>query len=140
MPARLAAALDGILHPRRPSVKLFLAVVLAALSFGAVALAQKPSGNMQKRFEAIFSESVAPNSPGLAVLVKKEGKVLFERGYGIRDLRSRAKIDSNTNFRLASVTKQFTAMAVMLLVHDRKLTYDTKLSEIFPEFPAYGAR
>ena len=49
-----------------------------------------------------------------------------------------AKIDQRTNFRLASFTKQFTAMAVMMLVHDGKLRYDQTLTEIFPDFPPYG--
>ena len=47
-------------------------------------------------------------------------------------------IDPKTNFRLASFTKQFTAMCIMLLVHDGKLHYDDHLTDIFPEFPAYG--
>ena len=48
------------------------------------------------------------------------------------------KIDAVTDFRLASFTKQFTAMAVMLLVHDGKLRYDQPLTEIFPDFPEYA--
>jgi len=44
------------------------------------------------------------------------------------------------DFRLASFTKQFTAMAAMLLVHDGKLRYDDRLTQIFPDFPEYGAR
>lgn len=87
---------------------------------------------------AIFSEATQPSAPGLAVLVRKDGRTLFERGYGLRDLRTRTNIDSATNFRLASCTKQFTAMAIMLLVHDRKLTYDTRITDVFPNFPAYG--
>ena len=71
-------------------------------------------------------------------MVKQNGKIIFEKGYGVRDLRSNAKIDSKTNFRLASFTKQFTAMAIMLLVHDGKLRYDESLTDIFPQFPAYG--
>ena len=63
---------------------------------------------------------------------------MFERGYGVADLRSRRKIDAHTNFRLASCTKQFTAMAVMLLVHDGKLRYEDRLTDIFPDFPEYG--
>jgi CubicO group peptidase (beta-lactamase class C family) len=70
--------------------------------------------------------------------VRKEGRTLFEKGYGVRDLRTNAKIDPPTNFRLASFTKQFTAMAVMLLVRDGKLRYDETLVGIFPDFPAYG--
>jgi CubicO group peptidase (beta-lactamase class C family) len=79
-----------------------------------------------------------PDAPGLAVLVRMNGQTVFERGYGVRELRSKAKIDEHTNFRLASFTKQFTAMAIMLLVHDGKLRYDETLAELFPDFPAYG--
>src|SRR5215469_15070431 len=78
------------------------------------------------------------NDPGAAVLVVKNGKVLFERGYGVTDLKSLSKIDARTNFRLASVTKQFTAMAIMLLVHDGRLHYEDRLTDIFPDFPEYG--
>jgi CubicO group peptidase (beta-lactamase class C family) len=77
-------------------------------------------------------------SPGLAVLVRKDGRAIFERGYGARDLKTLAAIDPQTNFRLASCTKQFTAMAIMLLVHDGRLRYEENLAEVFPEFPAYG--
>ncbi len=79
-----------------------------------------------------------PDEPGLAVLIRKDGQIVFERGYGVRDLQTRAKIDAATNFRLASVTKQFTATAIMLLVRDGKLTYDTKLTDVFPDFPAHA--
>ncbi len=69
----------------------------------------------------------------------QNGKTIFARGYGQRELSTGgAKIDSQTNFRLASCSKQFTAMAIMLLVHDGKLSYDAKLTDVFPGFPAYG--
>ena len=57
-----------------------------------------------------------------------------------RNLRTLRPITPQTNFRLASVTKQFTATAVMLLVHDGKLHYDDRLTDVFPDFPAYGRR
>ena len=85
-----------------------------------------------------FLSLIQPDDPGVAVLAKKDGNVLFEQGYGVRDLHSRAQIDPQTNFRLACVTKQFTAMAIMLLVHDGKLRYDERLTDVFPDFPAYG--
>jgi CubicO group peptidase (beta-lactamase class C family) len=99
--------------------------------------ASNPSTVIQN-IDAIFAPLVTPHSPGVAVLVVKDGKELFERGYGVRDLHSAAKIDPRTNFRLASCSKQFTAMAIMLLVHDGKLRYDQKLTDVFPDFPAYG--
>jgi len=105
---------------------------------GLAAQAQRPAKNAD--VEEIFSSFAKPHEPGLAVLVKKDGRVVFERGYGVKELRTGSKIDTKTNFRLASVTKQFTAMAVMLLVHDKKLRYEMTVGEIFPEFPAYGKK
>jgi CubicO group peptidase (beta-lactamase class C family) len=92
----------------------------------------------QEQVDHIFEGLKSDGAPGGAVLVIKEGEVVFERGYGVADLYSRSKIDARTNFRLASCTKQFTAMAVMLLVHDGKLHYEDRLTDIFPDFPAYG--
>jgi len=88
--------------------------------------------------DAIFSPLADDQSPGVAVLVRKGGRTVFERGYGARELRTFAKIDAQSNFRLASCSKQFTAMSVMLLVHDGKLRYEDKLTDVFPDFPAYG--
>ena len=88
--------------------------------------------------DTIFSPLANARSPGVAVLVRQGGRTVFEHGYGARELRSFAKIDPQTNFRLASCSKQFTAMSIMLLVHDGKLRYDDKLTDVFPDFPAYG--
>jgi len=90
------------------------------------------------KIDAILAPLADANSPGLAVLVRKGGRTIFERGYGVRDLHTKVRIDAQTNFRLASFTKQFTAMAVMLLAREGKLRYEQTLTEIFPEFPSYG--
>jgi CubicO group peptidase (beta-lactamase class C family) len=70
--------------------------------------------------------------------VIRDGKLVFAKGYGVADLEKGTRITPDTDFRLASVTKQFTAMAIMLLVHDGKLQYDETLTKIFSEFPQYG--
>jgi CubicO group peptidase (beta-lactamase class C family) len=93
---------------------------------------------LQKYFQSLFPGDCANTAPCFAVLVKKDGKTIFEKGYGVRDLRTKTAVDAQTNFRLASFTKQFTAMAVMLLVREGKLRYDQSLTDIFPEFPGYG--
>ncbi|HXJ45039.1 MAG TPA: serine hydrolase domain-containing protein, partial [Candidatus Dormibacteraeota bacterium] len=111
---------------------------LTLATTGLAAEPQKTAGNAG--VEETFSSVVKPDEPGLSVLVKKDGRVVFERGYGTKELRTGPKIDTKTNFRLASVTKQFTAMAVMLLVHDKKLRYETTVGEVFPEFPEYGKK
>jgi CubicO group peptidase (beta-lactamase class C family) len=115
-----------------------LVLFLTALLQISHAQVRQGESAVDKNIDALFAPLAGPHTPGLAVLVVKDGKQLFERGYGARDLRTDAKIDEHTNFRLASCSKQFTSMAIMLLVHDGKLRYDQKLTDIFPEFPAYG--
>jgi CubicO group peptidase (beta-lactamase class C family) len=136
-------ASDSIIARRR-KLLIFRCAVLVA-SAGVVQLAgsqEAPKSPMPApttdKIDALFAPLADEHSPGLAVLVVKDGKKLFARGYGVRDVQTAAKIDERTNFRLASCSKQFTAMAVMLLVHDGKLRYDQKLTDIFPNFPSYG--
>ncbi|HXA52364.1 MAG TPA: serine hydrolase domain-containing protein, partial [Candidatus Acidoferrum sp.] len=91
------------------SAKLFL------LAFAATAVAAAPT------FDDLFAPLATPKTPGLAVLIRQDGRTVYQRGFGVRDLRTFTPIDAATNFRLASFTKQFTAAAIMLLVHDGKL-------------------
>jgi CubicO group peptidase (beta-lactamase class C family) len=95
-------------------------------------------GPRAKQVDALLAGLTSSREPGAAVLVAKDGRVVFERGYGITDLRTMRGIDARTNFRLASVTKQFTAAAVILLVRDGKLRYEDRLTDVFPDFPEYG--
>jgi CubicO group peptidase (beta-lactamase class C family) len=99
---------------------------------------QEETNETESKIDKMFSIITDNASPGAAVMVRENGHTLFQRGYGLRELRTRTAIDARSNFRLASCTKQFTAMAVMLLVHDGKLRYDDRLTDIFPEFPKYG--
>ena len=79
-------------------------------------------------------------TPGAAVLVIRNGKVVKSQGYGMANLEERRPITPSTSFLLASVTKQFTAMAVMILSEEGKLSYDDTLAGFFPEFPAYARK
>jgi len=119
-------------HIQQKRVPLFLALCLV------LAAARTQGQVSSSQINAIFASLNSSNAPGAAVLVVSERHVVFHRGYGVTDLRTFQKIDERTNFRLASVTKQFTAACIMLLAHDGKLHYDDHLTDFFPEFPAYG--
>lgn len=122
---------------KRPTaIEVLLALLLAWLSAPQVCRAGNPVRSEQ--IDQIFAGLESAHAPGAAVLVVENGRTIWKRGYGVSDLRSLRKIDDHTNFRLASCTKQFTAMAIMLLVHDGKLHYADRLTEIFPDFPEYG--
>ena len=121
----------------KPIAILVLAVVVSFASARPYGRPRDPDSRANE-LELILKGLRDGESPGAAILVRENGQTSFQRGYGVRDLRTRRAIDPRTNFRLASCTKQFTAMAIMLLVHDGKLRYDAHLTDVFPEFPAYG--
>ena len=112
-------------------------VLMALFSSSSISIAA-PAQVSAAAIDSLFAKFVSAHDPGCAVLVIKDGQPVIRKGYGVTDLRTLQKIGPETNFRLASLTKQFTAMSVMLLVHDRKLYYEERLTDVFPDFPAYG--
>lgn len=76
--------------------------------------------------------------PGIAVAVIKDDKVIHAKGYGVRSLRTQQKVDENTLFGVASNSKAYTAAALGMLVDEKKITWDTKVTDIIPEFKLYN--
>lgn len=92
------------------------------------------------RIDSLFIKYDGTDVPGASVMIIKDGKVLYTRGYGLADLETKEPVTLSTCFRLASVTKQFTAMSVMILAERKKLSYDKTLSDFFPDFPSPGKK
>ncbi len=76
--------------------------------------------------------------PGIAVAVVKDGRVIHAKGYGVRSLATKEKMDANTLFGIASNSKAFTAAALGILVDENKITWQTKVTDIIPEFKMYN--
>ena len=93
--------------------------------------------NSYDKVDKLFMD-YADDNPGAAVMVIHKGKVLLERYYGFADIERKIPVNSQTNFRLASVTKQFTAMAILQLMDQDELDFQTALTSIFPEMPEYA--
>jgi CubicO group peptidase (beta-lactamase class C family) len=74
-----------------------------------------------------------------SILVAEQGRIIYERGFGKADIKNNIAFTPNTPVYLASLTKQFTAMAIMMLAEQRGLSYGDSLSKYFPEFPSYAA-
>jgi CubicO group peptidase (beta-lactamase class C family) len=75
--------------------------------------------------------------PGIAVAIVKDDKMIFAKGYGVRSLSSKKKVDENTLFGIASNSKAFTTAAIGILVDEGKLKLDDKLTDYIPEFKMY---
>jgi CubicO group peptidase (beta-lactamase class C family) len=88
--------------------------------------------------DAILAQYNRPDVPGASVIVLSHGKVVYERAFGSSDLQANTRATTHTDYRLASLTKAFTAMSIMLLVKDGKLHYDDRVVDVLPGFPAYA--
>ncbi|HEX9512936.1 MAG TPA: serine hydrolase [Puia sp.] len=75
--------------------------------------------------------------PGLAVVVVKDGKIAFMKGYGVQDTGRRTPVDENTLFMIASNSKLFTATMLSQLEYDKKISLDDKFTKYFPGFKLY---
>jgi len=94
--------------------------------------------NEEVQVDRILAPYAGPDVPGAALMIIMDGQPIVKKGYGIANLATNAPVTSQTDFRLASVTKQFTAMCILQLVEKGDLTLDTTLTDIFPGFPDYG--
>ena len=90
---------------------------------------------MQSSVDALMRDYTG-DVPGAAVLVLRDGQPLVRRGYGLADLEAGTPVTPDTNFRLASVSKQFTAAAIVLLAQDGKLSLDDPVRKWLPSLPA----
>jgi CubicO group peptidase (beta-lactamase class C family) len=76
--------------------------------------------------------------PGIAVAVVKDGKIIHEKGYGVRSLNTMQKVDEHTLFGIASNSKAFTVMAIGILIDKGKLKWDDRVTDYIPEFKLYS--
>lgn len=106
------------------------------LLLGGCARSNGPPRPSDRDVDALFADYDRRDAPGAAVLVLYKGEIAARRVYGLADLEARTPVGPDTNFRLASLTKQFTAAAVQLLVGRGQLGYDDRVRAILPELPA----
>jgi len=92
-----------------------------------------------KDIDAVFTNCNKPDSPGAAVAVIEHGKTVYEKGYGSANLEYSIPIGPQTIFHVASVSKQFTAMSIVLLERDGKLSIDDEVHKYLPELPRYDS-
>ncbi len=85
--------------------------------------------------DTMLSDLTKGQTAGAAVLVSRDGKVLFEKGYGHASLEHQVPVTPESKFRIGSITKQFTAAAILRLQEQGKLSVNDPLSKFFPDFP-----
>ena len=117
--------------------------VLLTFTLFSIASAQTPAASAQSdiasRVDQLFSRFDRPDSPGCALGVIKDGKLIYKKGYGMANLEHDIPVSPATVFNVASASTQFTAMSVLLLARQGKLRLDDDIRKYLPELPAYQA-
>jgi CubicO group peptidase (beta-lactamase class C family) len=111
--------------------------IVFALTASA-ASAQDAAAPQAERVDALFGHLNKTPSPGIAVSVVKDGKVVFRQGYGLASLEHRVPITPSTSFDLASVSKQFTGLAVAMLAVEGKIRLSDDIRKYIPEMHDFG--
>jgi CubicO group peptidase (beta-lactamase class C family) len=113
-----------------------LAALLMLLSVGCGTLQRRSV--VESKIDALMHDYDAPNVPGASVVVVRNGAVAFRKSYGMADLEERVAATPATNYRLASMTKQFTAASILLLAERGALSIDDPARRFLPELPPYA--
>lgn len=96
--------------------------------------------SLETEIDALLAREVEPGGPGAAVAVLRDGRFIHRKGHGLADLEWGLPIEPDCVFRIASMTKQFTAVATMMLAERGALAVDAPIERYLPDWPARGRR
>lgn len=124
------------------STAIYVAAMLLQTSSGA---AQEvpitmPEQSLAARLDATISVNYKATEPGITILVARDGKLLLRKGYGMANLETKQAMTPDMSLRLASITKQFTAVAILMLADEGKLSIQDDITKYLPDYPTKGKK
>jgi CubicO group peptidase (beta-lactamase class C family) len=123
---------------------IFTAILVAPIIFGQgkqvsaredSAFGTAFTKNIEADIDAIFNQAYPIHSPGVTVLIAKDNRILYRKAFGMADLELKVQMKPESVFQLASITKQFTSVAILLLMEQGKLSLQDSLSKYITDFP-----
>ena len=111
-------------------MKIFFLFVVTILFTNCNTGSSSYSSDLDNIFDSVFKA----NEPGGAVLIAKEGKIIYEKGFGIEDINTKKAITTNTLFNVGSISKTFVAFGILQLVKEKKLYLQDNIYKFFPDF------
>ena len=121
-----------------------IAVLLVLTASTAPAASAAPAApaapTLAERIDATLAPLYKNDAPGATVIVVKDGKTVFRKAYGMADVAGGRPLTPETALRIGSLTKQFTATAILMLVDEGKLSLDDDITQYLPGYPTHGKR
>lgn len=120
------------------TLSVLLSLSIGSLTFGNTSLSYQDDA-LAAKVDKLFAQWDKHNSPGAMLAIIRDGKVIYKRGYGMADLEHNVPITPATVFNIASTSKQFTAMSILLLARQGKISLDDDIRKFVPEMPKYDS-
>ena len=111
-----------------------LLMLLVLMGFGTIATCQKP----ETQFEELIKEKYKTDEPGAAVLVAKNNDIIYRKAFGMADLELEVKMKPEMVFEIGSITKQFTAISILMLMEEDKLSLEDDITKYIEDYPTHG--
>jgi CubicO group peptidase (beta-lactamase class C family) len=125
-------------------IRITIFAMLALFSSASAQTGPVTAGNhssdkaVNSKVDQVFAQFDKPDSPGCALAVIKEGQIIYKRGYGMSNLEYGIPISPSSIFHIASISKEFTAMSIVMLANQGKLSLDDEVRKHVPEVPDFG--
>ena len=113
-------------------LRLFIVLLHVFNSYG------QTSQKQIQEIDSLFTSWNVSNHPGGSVLISKDGKTIFSKSYGLANIEYEVANTNHTLFNIGSISKQFTAMGIVLLEQQNKLSVDDDIRKYMPELPDFG--
>jgi len=117
-----------------------IAAVLLLSSIGGVGYAANSDEKSGAAVDEVFSDLTKQGSPGCALAVYRDGKIIYTKGYGLANIEENVAITPQSVFDIGSTSKQFTAASILLLEKQGKLSATDDVRKYIPELPSYGQK
>jgi D-alanyl-D-alanine carboxypeptidase len=123
-----------------PFLALFALLAVSSPLAASQAAAAPPAADsaLAAKIDAVMAEVYKPGEPGAAIIVRKDGRTIIRKGYGMADLELGVPVAPDMVFRLGSITKQFTAVSILMLAQDGKLGLQDEITKFLPDYPTQG--
>jgi CubicO group peptidase (beta-lactamase class C family) len=118
--------------------RLLILLLMLMLPVGSITIASGQTGDTLRQIDELFAR-YHNGMPGVAVAISRNGAVIYNKAFGLADMEHMVPNTTETIFECGSVSKQFTAAAILLLIQDGKLSVDDDVRKYLPELPQYDA-
>ncbi len=111
-------------------------LILLLLSLPLLSFSQ----NLEEKFDSLLEEKYKPDGPGATVLISKKGKIIYHKAFGMANMELETPMKTDNVFEIGSITKQFTAVSILMLMEQGKLTIEDEITKFIPDYPTNGKK